>query len=51
MGIGIAIEKGFQDGGKKIREMGIELESLAIVDSMSETNGVSFRGQGSETRK
>lgn len=50
VGIGIAIEKGFQDGGKKIREMGIELQSLAIVDSMSETNGVSFREQGSETR-
>ena len=33
-GIGIAIEKGFQDGGKKIREMGYKLESLAIVDGM-----------------
>lgn len=43
VGIGIAIEKGFQDGGKKLRDMGIDVQSLAIVDSMSETNGVSFR--------
>jgi xanthine phosphoribosyltransferase len=43
VGIGIAIEKGFQDGGKKLREMGIELQSLAIVEGMSEDNGVSFR--------
>lgn len=43
VGIGIAIEKGFQDGGKKLREMGIELQSLAIVEEMSETNGISFR--------
>ena len=43
VGIGIAIEKGFQDGGKKLREMGIELQSLAIVDSMSETKGIVFR--------
>ena len=33
-GIGIAIEKGFQQGGKLIRDRGIRLESLAIVDSM-----------------
>ncbi len=45
VGIGIAIEKGFQDGGKKLREMGIEVESLAIVDGMSEAEGVRFRGQ------
>ena len=43
VGIGIAIEKGFQDGGKKLREMGIEVESLAIVDGMSESEGVRFR--------
>lgn len=43
VGIGIAIEKGFQDGGKKLREMGIEVESLAIVDGMSEADGVRFR--------
>jgi xanthine phosphoribosyltransferase len=43
IGIGIAIEKGFQSGGKKLREMGISVESLAIVEGMSEDNGVSFR--------
>ncbi|MBR5516578.1 MAG: xanthine phosphoribosyltransferase [Firmicutes bacterium] len=43
-GIGIAIEKGFQGGGKVIREMGYQLESLAIVDSMdAETGKISFR--------
>ena len=41
-GAGIVIEKGFQDGGKKIRDMGIRLESLAIVDSMSD-NSLTFR--------
>ena len=50
IGIGIAIEKGFQDGGKKLRDMGIEVQSLAIIDSMSEINSVNFRDQGSEIR-
>ncbi|OPJ54790.1 xanthine phosphoribosyltransferase [Alkalithermobacter paradoxus] len=36
VGVGIVIEKGFQDGGKLLREAGINIESLAIVDSMSE---------------
>ncbi len=31
VGIGIAVEKGFQDGGKKLREKGINLKSLAVV--------------------
>ena len=45
-GIGIAIEKGFQDGGKKIRDKGYNLESLAIVESMDEkTKTVIFRQQ------
>ena len=45
-GIGIAIEKGFQDGGKNIREMGYQLESIAIVESMDhETQTVQFREQ------
>lgn len=35
-GAGIVIEKGFQDGGTLIRNMGIRVESLAIVSSMSE---------------
>ena len=33
-GVGIAIEKGFQQGGKLIRDRGVRVESLAIVDSM-----------------
>ena len=36
-GAGIVIEKGMQDGGKQIREKGIHLESLAIVESMTDT--------------
>ena len=45
-GIGIAIEKGFQPGGAKIREMGYPLESLAIVESMDDATGtVIFRPQ------
>ena len=43
-GIGIAIEKGFQNGGKIIREAGYQLESIAIVDGMNpETGEVFFR--------
>ena len=38
-GIGIAIEKGFQNGGKVLREKGIQLESLAIVDYMDSSTG------------
>ncbi|MBR3750206.1 MAG: xanthine phosphoribosyltransferase [Clostridia bacterium] len=45
-GLGIAIEKGFQCGGKQIRELGYQLESLAIVDSMDAQNGgLVFREQ------
>ena len=39
---GIVIEKGFQTGGKQIRNMGIRLESLAIIDSMTDTS-LTFR--------
>ena len=46
-GIGIAVEKGFQPGGKIIRDMGYDLESLAIVDGMNaDTGEVIFRKQG-----
>ena len=38
-GIGIAIEKGFQSGGRVIRNLGYQLESLAIVDDMDWTTG------------
>ncbi len=45
-GIGIAIEKGFQAGGQIIRNLGYQLESLAIVDSMNaETGEIVFREQ------
>ena len=44
VGIGIAIEKGFQDGGKIIREKGFQLESIAIVDTMdAKTGKITFR--------
>ena len=41
-GAGIVIEKGFQNGGQKIRDMGVRLESLAIVDSMTD-DSLTFR--------
>lgn len=45
-GIGIAIEKGFQSGGKDIRAMGYDLQSLAIIDSMDAESGrIIFRQQ------
>ena len=45
-GIGIAIDKGFQPGGAKIREMGYPLESLAILESIDDATGtVVFRPQ------
>jgi xanthine phosphoribosyltransferase len=45
-GIGIAIEKGFQPGGRMIRNLGYQLESLAIVDGMDwQTGTITFREQ------
>ncbi len=45
-GLGIAIEKGFQVGGRVIRNLGYDLESLAIVESMdAETGSIVFREQ------
>ena len=38
-GIGIAVEKGFQKGGDLIREKGVRVESLAIVESMDAATG------------
>ena len=43
VGAGIVIEKGFQKGGERVKEKGIRLESLAVIDSMDEINGVKFR--------
>ena len=46
LGIGIVIEKGFQNGGQIIRDMGIPLHSLAIVESMDDKTGtVTFRDE------
>ena len=46
VGCGIAIEKGFQDGGHRIRNLGYHLESIAIVEAMdAETGSVTFRQQ------
>jgi xanthine phosphoribosyltransferase len=43
-GIGIAVEKGFQSGGRMIRNLGYQLESLAIVEGMDdETGKITFR--------
>ncbi|MBQ6889660.1 MAG: xanthine phosphoribosyltransferase [Oscillospiraceae bacterium] len=45
-GLGIAIEKGFQDGGWRIRNLGYQLESLAIVESMNaDTGEITFKEQ------
>ena len=44
VGAGVVIEKGFQEGGKRLREMGIDLHSLAIVESMDPATGsITFR--------
>ena len=42
-GVCIAIEKGFQDGGKNIREKGYSVESLAIVEKMTDDGKITFR--------
>lgn len=44
VGAAVAIEKGFQGGGDALRGEGIRVESLAIVDKMTE-NGITFRSQ------
>lgn len=43
VGVGIAIEKGFQHGGQYLRDEGYDLLSIAIIDSMSEKDGIRFR--------
>ena len=46
VGAGVVIEKGFQVGGQIIRDRGIQLESLAIVESMDDKTGtIVFREQ------
>lgn len=45
-GCGIAVEKGFQDGGWRIRNLGYQVESLAIIESMDARTGtICFRPQ------
>ena len=45
-GVGIAIEKGFQEGGRTLRNKGVRVESLAIVEAMNdETGEITFRSQ------
>ena len=45
-GCGIVIEKGFQEGGERIRNLGYRIESLAIVEAMDAANGaVTFRAE------
>lgn len=45
-GLGIAVEKGFQEGGERMRNLGYHLESLAIIDAMdAETGTITFRSQ------
>ncbi len=49
IGAGIVIEKGFQVGGDMLRDQGLRVESLAIVDSMDEKTGtIVFRGDDDE---
>ncbi|MDD3396608.1 MAG: xanthine phosphoribosyltransferase [Acidaminococcaceae bacterium] len=43
-GVGIAIEKGFQGGGDRLRSHGVRVESLAIIDKMDAATGkIQFR--------
>ena len=44
-GIGICIEKGFQNGGRELREQGYKVASLAIVDHFNEDDTLTFREQ------
>ena len=42
-GLGIAIEKGFEEGGWRIRNLGFRLESLAVIQSMDESGVIRFQ--------
>ena len=44
-GIGICIEKAFQNGGDDLRKMGYDVTSLAIIESMAEDGQITFREQ------
>lgn len=45
VGIGAAVEKGFQPGGQKLRDAGYHLESLAIIERADPVEGIVFRGE------
>ena len=45
--MGVAVEKGFQPGGKKLRDAGIPLYSLAIIEKAGE-DGIIFRDEQEE---
>ena len=48
-GCGIVIEKGFQSGGYRIRNLGYHVESLAVIDAMdAETGSITFRDQDAQ---
>lgn len=49
-GIGIVIEKSFQDGGKKLRDQGIRVESLAVIENINK-DGVVFKVEKEEEFK
>ena len=42
VGVGIAVEKGFQGGGDRLRAMGVNYHALAVIDKVDE-NGIIFR--------
>ena len=43
-GLGIAIEKGFQEGGSRLRNLGYRVEAVATIDAMNaETGAITFR--------
>ena len=42
VGVGCAVEKGFQGGGDRLRAAGVNLKSLAIIERADE-NGITFR--------
>ena len=50
VGCGIAVEKGFQEGGERIRNLGYRVESIAIIDAMDpEPGAIPFRAQECHT--
>lgn len=47
-GVGIAVEKGFQNGGNELRDAGVRVESMAIIEAMDAINGnITFRDESS----